>query len=183
MTQPTPLTPSPDDLSTQDNAWSSLLSLKTQAQLTQAFLTSHTAKPTGLHQATQSVSFFLLALLECLSLAPTPPPRPLAAVERFSSAPSLELSASHSNLPCLALPDIFDGDYKVGECFLQSCITYIQLSSEALASNTLKIAWAQIDFESPSATCVIDPQPPEVAFTASVAHGGLSPKSPLPCML
>ncbi|KAG5337768.1 hypothetical protein C0989_008946 [Termitomyces sp. Mn162] len=127
-------------------------------QLTQAFLTSHMAELTGLHQTTEAVFLFLQALLECLPLAPTTPPMLPADAEQFVSAPSSGflapaaakqvasasgsgLSASHSKLPCPALSDVYDGDYKAGECFLQSCITYIQLSSEAFALDALKIAW------------------------------------------
>ncbi|KAG5335319.1 hypothetical protein C0989_001456, partial [Termitomyces sp. Mn162] len=131
MTQPTPLAPPPDASSPQDNAWSHLLSLETQVQLTQASLTSHTAELTGLHQTTEAVSLPLQALLEHLPLASTLPPGSSAAAARFSSAPSLEVSAPCSKLPCSALPNVFDGDGRVRECFLQSCITYIQLSSEA----------------------------------------------------
>ncbi|KAG5336848.1 hypothetical protein C0989_011769 [Termitomyces sp. Mn162] len=141
MTQPTSPAPPSNASSPQDNSWSCLLSLETQVQLTQASLTSHTAKLTGLYQTTEAVSLSLQALLEHLPLASTPPPGPPAAAARFFSAPSSEVPASHSKLPCPALPDVFDGDGRVGECFLQSCITYIQLSSEAFASDALKIAW------------------------------------------
>ncbi|KAG5333588.1 hypothetical protein C0989_005284 [Termitomyces sp. Mn162] len=158
MTQPTPPAPPPDASSPQDDAWSCLLSLETQVQLTQASLTSHTAELTGLCQTTEAVSLSLQALLECLPLAPTTPPMPPADAEWFVSAPSsgflapaaaewfasasgLGFPASHSKLPCPALPDIHDGDCKAGERFLQSCITYIQLSGEAFAFYALKIAW------------------------------------------
>ncbi|KAG5350253.1 hypothetical protein C0989_011900 [Termitomyces sp. Mn162] len=141
MTQPTPPAPPPDASSPKDNAWSCLLSLETQVQLIQASLTSYTAKLTGLHQTTEAVSLSLQALLKHLPLACTPPPGPPAAAARFSSAPSLEVSAPCSKLSCPALSDVFDGDHRVGEHFLQSCITYIQLSSEVFASDTLKIAW------------------------------------------
>ncbi|KAG5335142.1 hypothetical protein C0989_002206 [Termitomyces sp. Mn162] len=158
MTQPTPPAPPPDTSSLQDNAWSCLLSLETQVQLTQAFLTSHMAELTGLHQTTEAVSLSFQALLECLFLAPTTPPMPPADAEQFVSAPSsgflapaaaeqfasasgLGLSAHHSKLPYPALPDVYDRDCKAGEHFLQSCITYIQLSSEAFTLDTLKIAW------------------------------------------
>ncbi|KAG5729769.1 hypothetical protein E4T56_gene905 [Termitomyces sp. T112] len=110
-------------------------------QLTQASLTSHTTELSGLCQTTEAVSLSLQALLECLPLAPTLPPGPPAAAARFSSAPSLEVLAPHSKLPHSVLPDIFDGDHRVGKCFLQSCITYIQLSSEAFASDALEITW------------------------------------------
>ncbi|KAG5351532.1 hypothetical protein C0989_006068 [Termitomyces sp. Mn162] len=156
MTQPTPLAP-PDASSPQDNAWSCLLSLETQVQLVQASLTFYMAELTGLCQTTEAVSLSLQALLEHLPLAPTTPPMPPADAEWFVSAPSsgflapaaaewfvsasgLGLSASHSKLPCPALPDVYDGNCKVEECFLQSYITYIQLSSEAFTLDALKIA-------------------------------------------
>ncbi|KAG5337458.1 hypothetical protein C0989_009640, partial [Termitomyces sp. Mn162] len=141
MTQPTPPAPPSNASSPQDDAWSHLLPLEIQVQLTQASLTSSTTELTGLHQTSKAVSLSLQAFLECLPFALTPPPGPPAAAARFASVPSLEVSAPHSKLPHPALPDIFDGDCRVGEHFLQSCITYIQLSSEAFASDTLKIAW------------------------------------------
>ncbi|KAG5349915.1 hypothetical protein C0989_001289, partial [Termitomyces sp. Mn162] len=147
MIQPTPPAPPPDASSLQNDAWSCLLYLETQVKLTQASLTSHTAEITELHQTTEAVSLSLQALLECLPLTPTPPtpptppPGPSAAAARFSSAPSSEVPASHFKLPCFALPDIFDRGCRVGEHFLQSCITYIQLSGEAFPSDALKIAF------------------------------------------
>ncbi|KAG5348969.1 hypothetical protein C0989_006830 [Termitomyces sp. Mn162] len=116
------------------------------------------AELTGLHQTTEAVSLSLQALLECLPLAPTTPPMPPAGAEQFVSVPSsgflalaaaewfvsasgLGLSAPHSKLPCPTLPDVYDGDCKAGEHFLQSCITYIQLSSEAFTLDALKVAW------------------------------------------
>ncbi|KAG5716918.1 hypothetical protein E4T56_gene8518 [Termitomyces sp. T112] len=158
MTQPTPPAPPPDASSPQDDAWSRLLSLETQVQLTQASLTSYMAKLTGLHQTTEAVSLSLQALLEHLPLAPTTPLMPSADAERFVSAPSsgllapaaaeqfasasgLGLSAPCSKLPHPALPDVYNGDCKAGERFLQSYITYIQPSGEAFTSDALKIAW------------------------------------------
>ncbi|KAG5332712.1 hypothetical protein C0989_006579 [Termitomyces sp. Mn162] len=158
MTQPTPPAPPPDASSPQNDAWSCLLSLETQVQLTQASLTSYMAELTGLCQTTKAVSLSLQALLECLLLAPTTPLMPPADAEQFVSAPSsgllapaaaewfafasgLGLSAFHSKLPCPALSDVYDGDCKAGEHFLQSCITYIQLSGEAFTLDALKIAW------------------------------------------
>ncbi|KAG5330284.1 hypothetical protein C0989_008967 [Termitomyces sp. Mn162] len=158
MTQPTSPAPPPDASSPQNNAWSCLLSLKTQVQLIQASLTFHMAELTGLHQTTEAVSLSLQALLEHLPLAPTTPLIPLAdaewfvsapssgllapaAAEQFASASSLGLSAPHSKLPCPALLNVYDGDHKARECFLQSCITYIQLSGEAFTLDALKIAW------------------------------------------
>ncbi|KAG5348629.1 hypothetical protein C0989_009363 [Termitomyces sp. Mn162] len=121
-------------------------------------LTSHIAELTGLRQTTEAVSLSLQALLEGLPLVPTTPPMPPAdeewfvsapssgllapaAAERFASASGLGLSAPCSKLPCPALPNVYDGDCKAGEHFLQSCITYIQLSGEAFTSDALKIAW------------------------------------------
>ncbi|KAG5319849.1 hypothetical protein C0989_000791, partial [Termitomyces sp. Mn162] len=85
---PTPPAPPPDASSPQDDAWSCLLSLETQVQLTQASLTSHMAELTGLHQTTEAVSLSLQALLECLPFAPTTPSMPPADAELFVSAPS-----------------------------------------------------------------------------------------------
>ncbi|KNZ72715.1 hypothetical protein J132_02149 [Termitomyces sp. J132] len=141
MNQPTPPAPPPNATSPQDDAWSCLLSLETQVQLIQASLTSHTAELTGLRQTTEAVSLSLQALLEHLPLAPTTPPMPPAAAEWFVSVSGLGLPASHLKLPCSALPNVYDGNCRAGECFLQSCITYIQLSGEAFASDALKIAW------------------------------------------
>ncbi|KAG6880948.1 hypothetical protein C0992_002226, partial [Termitomyces sp. T32_za158] len=81
------------------------------------------------------------ALLERLPLTPTPlqssPARAATPpVPRFQASPSV-----HANIPRPALPDAFNGDRALGERFLQSCITYIQLSGEAFPSDTLKIAW------------------------------------------
>ncbi|KAG5719144.1 hypothetical protein E4T56_gene11840 [Termitomyces sp. T112] len=149
MTQPTPPAPPPDASSPKNNAWSHFLSLETQVQLTQASLTSHTAKLTGLHQTTEAVSLSLQALLAHLPLIPTTPPMPPVDLEQFVSAPSsgflapaaagwfvsasgLGLSAPYSKLPCPALPDVYDGDCEAGEHFLQSYITYIQLKLPAI---------------------------------------------------
>ncbi|KAG5334811.1 hypothetical protein C0989_002999, partial [Termitomyces sp. Mn162] len=157
MIQPSPSAPPPDASSPQNNAWSCLLSLETQVQLIKASLTSHMAELTELHQTTEAVFLSLQALLECLPFAPTTPSMPpadakqfvsapssgflaLAAAEWFASASGLGFSAPYSKLPCPTLPDVYDGDCKAGECFLQSCITYIQLSSEAFTSDALKIA-------------------------------------------
>ncbi|KAG5339752.1 hypothetical protein C0989_003650 [Termitomyces sp. Mn162] len=129
-----------------------------QVQLTQASLTSYMAELTGLCQTTEAGSLSLQALLEHLSLVPTTPPMPPADAEQFVSAPSsgflapaaakwfasasgLGLSAPCSKLPHPALPDVYDGDYKAREHFLQSCITYIQLSGEAFTLDALKITW------------------------------------------
>ncbi|KAG5723401.1 hypothetical protein E4T56_gene14116 [Termitomyces sp. T112] len=98
------------------------------------------AELTGLHQTTAAVSLSLQALLEHLPLAPTTPLMPPADAEQFVSAPSSGFLAPAA-AECPALPDVYDGDSKAGECFLQFCITYIQLSSEAFTLITLKIAW------------------------------------------
>ncbi|KNZ80897.1 hypothetical protein J132_03596 [Termitomyces sp. J132] len=110
------------------------------------------AKLTRLHQTIEAVSLSLQALLEHLSLAPTMPSMPPADAEWFVSALSpgflapaaaeqsvsasgLGLSAPHFKLPHPALPNVYDRDCKAGEHFLQSCITYIQLSDEAFTSD------------------------------------------------
>ncbi|KAG5347509.1 hypothetical protein C0989_011781, partial [Termitomyces sp. Mn162] len=90
---PTPPAPPSDASSPQDDAWSCLLSLETQVQLTQASLTSHMAKLTGLCQTTEAVSLSLQALLEHLPLAHTTPLMPPADAEWFVSAPSSGLLA------------------------------------------------------------------------------------------
>ncbi|KAG5348958.1 hypothetical protein C0989_006904, partial [Termitomyces sp. Mn162] len=138
---PTPPAPPSDASSPQDNAWCHLMSLETQVQLTQDFLTSHMAELTGLHQTTEAVSLPLQALLERLLFAPTTSSMPPADAEQFVSAPGLGPSAPHSKLPHPALPDVYDGDCKAGEHFLQSCITYIQLSGEAFILDAFKTAW------------------------------------------
>ncbi|KAG6870787.1 hypothetical protein C0995_010664, partial [Termitomyces sp. Mi166 len=70
-------------------------------------------------------------------ITPTPPTPP-----ETNPALCFDVSAApHTKIPHPALPDTYDGDWAGGECFLQSCVTYIQLSGEAFASDALKISW------------------------------------------
>ncbi|KAG6896503.1 hypothetical protein C0995_011363, partial [Termitomyces sp. Mi166 len=141
MTQPTIPANSLDASSPQDNAWNCLLALETQVQTTQTSLTLHTTKLARLHQTTDTISHSLQMLLECLPptpvITPTPPTPP-----EMNPAPCFNVSAApHTKIPCLTLSDTYDGDQAGGKHFLQSCVTYIQLSSEAFASDALKISW------------------------------------------
>ncbi|KAG6892635.1 hypothetical protein C0993_003347, partial [Termitomyces sp. T159_Od127] len=82
----------------------------------------------------------LQALLEHLPPRTAPPlvVEPSPAVP--AAAPGV-LAGPQVQLPCLALPDMYDGDRTSGERFLQSCLTYIHLSGDAFDSDMLKIAW------------------------------------------
>ncbi|KAG6892288.1 hypothetical protein C0995_004502 [Termitomyces sp. Mi166 len=93
-------------------------------------------------------------LLECLPptpvITPTPPTPP-----EMNPAPRFDVSAApHTKIPCPALPDTYDGDRAGGERFLQSCVTYIQLSSEAFASDALKISWVLSYMKLGCASCL-----------------------------
>ncbi|KAG6882283.1 hypothetical protein C0995_015200, partial [Termitomyces sp. Mi166 len=141
MTQPTVPANSSDASSPQDNAWSHLLALETQVQTTQTSLTLHTTELARLCQTMDTISHSLQMLLEHLPSTPVITPTPPTPPE-MNSAPCFNVSAaSHTKIPCPALPDTYDGEQAEGECFLQSCVTYIQLSSEAFASDALKISW------------------------------------------
>ncbi|KAG6871047.1 hypothetical protein C0993_003863, partial [Termitomyces sp. T159_Od127] len=108
---------------------------------TQASLTLHTTELAGLRQATDTIAHSLQALLERLPSPPTAAPAPSPPAEATSVPPFKASTVSHTNIPRPALPDAYDGDRAAGERFLQSCITYIQLSGEAFTSDVLKIAW------------------------------------------
>ncbi|KAG6893467.1 hypothetical protein C0995_000442 [Termitomyces sp. Mi166 len=141
MTQPTVPANSSDTSSPQDNAWNHLLALETQVQTTQTSLTLHTTELAGLCQTMDTISHSLQMLLEHLPPTPVVTPTPPTPPE-INSAPYFDVSAApHPKIPHPALSDTYDGDRAVGECFLQSCVTYIQLSSEAFASDALKISW------------------------------------------
>ena len=117
-----------------------MLALETQVQTTQASLTLHTTKLAGSHQATDTISHSLQTFLEHLPLTPTPLQAPPARADT-PPAPRFEASSPvHANIPRLALPDTFNGDCAMSKHFLQSCVTYIQLSGEAFPSDALKIA-------------------------------------------
>ncbi|KAG6858983.1 hypothetical protein C0995_012093 [Termitomyces sp. Mi166 len=141
MTQPTVPANSSDASSPQDDAWNCLLALETQVQTTQTSLILHTTELARLRQTMDTILHSLQMLLEHLPptqvvtpTAPTPP--------GMNPAPCFNVSAApHTKIPHPALPDTYDGDQAGGECFLQSCVTYIQLSSEAFTFDALKIAW------------------------------------------
>ncbi|KAG6863123.1 hypothetical protein C0993_012777, partial [Termitomyces sp. T159_Od127] len=85
----------------------------------------------------------LQALLERLPPCTTPPPMAessLAAPAVPAAAPGVP-AGPWAQLPCPALPDMYNGDHTSGEHFLQSCLTYIHLSGDAFDSDTLRIAW------------------------------------------
>ncbi|KAG5349294.1 hypothetical protein C0989_004793, partial [Termitomyces sp. Mn162] len=80
------------------------------------------------------------ALLECLTLTPTPP-LPVEPALTASAPISTAPTTLQPQILCPVLPDVYDGAHSSGECFLQSCLTYIHLSRDAFDSDTLKIAW------------------------------------------
>ncbi|KAG6883498.1 hypothetical protein C0993_005833, partial [Termitomyces sp. T159_Od127] len=134
---------SPDALAPQDEAWTCLLHLEMQVQLTQASLTHHTTELSTLHQTTNHISQSLQALLERLPPRTAPP----LVAEPSPAAPAVPAAAPGApagpwtKLPHPALPDMYDGDHTSEERFLQSCLTYIHLSRDAFDSDVLKIAW------------------------------------------
>ncbi|KAG6876739.1 hypothetical protein C0993_000775 [Termitomyces sp. T159_Od127] len=107
----------PDAPAPQDEAWTCLLHLKMQVQLTQAFLTHHTTELSTLCQTTNHISQSLQALLELAALA-----------------------GLCVQIPHLVLPDTYDGNRTSREHFFP-CLTYIHLSGDAFDSDALKIAW------------------------------------------
>ncbi|KAG5352600.1 hypothetical protein C0989_001634 [Termitomyces sp. Mn162] len=130
-----------DTFSPQDNAWHHLLALETQVQSTQASLALHTKKLTNLCQSMETIAHSLQTLLECLPL-PSPTSETLPTPSKMSSPACFNATMmAHSKIPHPALSNAYDGDHKTGEQFLQSCITYIQLSGRAFASDALKIGW------------------------------------------
>ncbi|KAG6875710.1 hypothetical protein C0993_007862 [Termitomyces sp. T159_Od127] len=122
----------PDAPTPQDEAWTHLLHLETQVQLTQASLTHHMTELSTLHQTTDHI-FQSLQLLEHLPPRTAPPP----VAEPSPAAPA----GPQAQLPRSALLDTYNGDRTSGEHFLQSCLTYIHLSGNAFDSDALKIAW------------------------------------------
>ncbi|KAG6875330.1 hypothetical protein C0992_004301, partial [Termitomyces sp. T32_za158] len=135
---PDPLldTPAP-----QDNAWSRLLQLEAQVQITQASLSHHTSELSTLCQTTKTISDSLQALLERFPAAPAASPSPQMPALHLPATRLAPPAQGHANIPCLVLPDAYNGDCASGECFFQSCVTYIQLCSNNFLSNELKIAW------------------------------------------
>ena len=145
MSQLAPSDTPPDATAPQDEAWTRLLHLETQVQLTQASLTHHTAELSTLHQTTKTISESLQALLERLN--PTlPAATATPVVELTAGAPMHALGspatqgAPHIHLP-QPLPDAYDSERATGEQFLQSCLTYIQLCGDDFVSDDLKVVW------------------------------------------
>ncbi|KAG6876568.1 hypothetical protein C0992_012388 [Termitomyces sp. T32_za158] len=125
MSQLAPPDPLSDTPTPQDDAWSHLLQLEPQVQLTQTSLALHTSELSTLRQTTETISDSLWALLEYLPAASAAfPSSPMPAL-RFSAARLAPSVQGHANIPYPALPDAYDGDYASGERFLQSCVTYI----------------------------------------------------------
>ncbi|KAG6859010.1 hypothetical protein C0995_012234, partial [Termitomyces sp. Mi166 len=140
MTQPTAPANFSDASSPQDKACNYLLALETQVQTTKTSLTLHMTELAKLHQTMDTISHSLQMLLEHLPPTPVATPTPPTPPE-MNPAPCFNVfAAPHTKIPCSALSDTYNGDQAVGECFLQSCVTYIQLSSETFASDALKIA-------------------------------------------
>ncbi|KAG6881272.1 hypothetical protein C0993_002156 [Termitomyces sp. T159_Od127] len=133
----------PDAPAPQDEAWTHLLHLETQVQLTQASLTHHTTELSTLRQTTDHISQSFQALLERLPPRTAPPPvaEPSPAALAVPAAAPGVSAGPWAQLPRPALPDMYDGDRTSGERFLQSCLTYIHLSRDAFDSDALKIAW------------------------------------------
>ncbi|KAG6882217.1 hypothetical protein C0993_011482, partial [Termitomyces sp. T159_Od127] len=131
-----------DALAPQDEAWTHLLHLETQVQLTQASLTHHMTELSTLHQTTDHIFQSLQALLKHLTPHTAPPPvaEPSPAAPAVPAAALGVLAGPWAQLPCLALPDMYNGEHTSGKRFLQSCLTYIHLSGDAFDSDTLKIA-------------------------------------------
>ncbi|KAG6894004.1 hypothetical protein C0992_007873, partial [Termitomyces sp. T32_za158] len=138
MSQLAPLDPAAD--APQDKAWSRLLQLEAQVQITQTSLSHHTSNLSALRQTTDTISNSLQALLERLpaaSAAPPPSPTPTPCFPATRTAPP---APGRTNIPRPALPDAYDSDRTSGERFLQSCTTYIQLCGDDFLSDELKIA-------------------------------------------
>ncbi|KAG5335522.1 hypothetical protein C0989_001149 [Termitomyces sp. Mn162] len=124
----------------QNKAWTCLLHLETQVQLTQSSLTHHTTELSTLHQTTDLISQSLQVLLKCLPPNSAPP----AAMELAPTASALisaALVTLRPQIPHPMLQDAYNGTCSSGEQFLQSCLTYIHLSRDAFDSDVLKIAW------------------------------------------
>ncbi|KNZ76556.1 hypothetical protein J132_09415 [Termitomyces sp. J132] len=128
----------PEVLASQDKAWTCLLHLENQVQLTQSSLTHHTTKLSTLCQTTNHISQSLQAMLEHLSLISALPLVVEPPLATLVVAP-IALLSPQPWIPHPMFPDAYNGAHSGGECFLQSCLTYIHLST--FDSNVLKIAW------------------------------------------
>ncbi|KAG6897907.1 hypothetical protein C0993_007240 [Termitomyces sp. T159_Od127] len=125
-------TPS-DALAPQDEAWTCLLHLEMQVQLTQASLTHHTTELSTLCQTTNRISHSLQALLACLPPIFAPPlvAEPSSAYLAVLPVALAALAGPQAQIPHLALSDMYDSDCTCREHFLQFCLTYIHLSRDA----------------------------------------------------
>lgn len=141
MSQPAAPEALPDAAASGEEAWTRLLHLETQVQLTQASLTQHSAELTHLRQTTDTISDSLRTLLERLAPAAPNPPPPTPPVQRPRTVQSPIPARERSNIPRPATPDVYNGDRASGERFLQSCATYLQLCGDDFVSDELKIAW------------------------------------------
>ncbi|KAG6895434.1 hypothetical protein C0992_001258 [Termitomyces sp. T32_za158] len=110
MSQLAPPDPLSDAPALQDNAWSHLLQLEAQVQLTQTSLSLHTSELSTLHQTTKTISDSLQALLKCLPAAPAASPPSLTLALRFPAARPAPPAQRHANIPHPALPDAYDGN-------------------------------------------------------------------------
>ncbi|KAG6859685.1 hypothetical protein C0995_005718 [Termitomyces sp. Mi166 len=118
MTQPAASANPLDASNLQDNAWNCLLALETQVQTIQTSLTLHMTELAGLHQTMDTISHSLQMLLERLPPTPVVTPTPPTPPE-MNPAPCFNVStAPHTKIPHPALPDTYDRDRAVGECFL-----------------------------------------------------------------
>ncbi|KAG5349579.1 hypothetical protein C0989_002977, partial [Termitomyces sp. Mn162] len=77
------------------------------------------------------ISQSLQALLKCLSPNSTPPTAEEPALPAMAPAPAAPVTL-WPQIPHPALPDAYNGAHSGGEQFLQSCLTYIHLSRDAL---------------------------------------------------
>ncbi|KAG6878240.1 hypothetical protein C0992_008402 [Termitomyces sp. T32_za158] len=152
MSQLAPPDPLLDTPALQDNAWSCLLQLEAQVQLTQTSLSLHTSELSTLCQTTKTISNSLWVLLKRLSAAPAASPPFSTPALQFPAARPAPPMQGHANIPRPALPDAYNSNRASGERFLQSCVTYIQLCNDNFLSNELKIAWVLSYMKSKQAT-------------------------------
>ncbi|KAG6858006.1 hypothetical protein C0995_003405, partial [Termitomyces sp. Mi166 len=96
--------------SPQDNAWHCLLALETQVQTAQGSLTLHMTELARLHQMMDTISPSFQMLLEHLPPTPATTPAPPTPLEMNPSSCFDVFAASHTKIPCSALPDTYDGN-------------------------------------------------------------------------
>ncbi|KAG5716579.1 hypothetical protein E4T56_gene16147 [Termitomyces sp. T112] len=118
-------------------AWTCLLHLETQVQLTQSFLTHHTTKLSTLHQTTNLISQSLQALLKCLP--PNSAPSMAAELAPTASAPistapvTLQPQILHP-----VLPDMYNENETAFSDTLHSEIEEPQCPSSDIQALTLE---------------------------------------------